>query len=191
MNGARLNNVSTPSISLGGVQPNLNDTFYAMVKSVSAGITTYTWCLLRVAEVGSSNVQPYSVEVLSTQVIFAKPREMYTKHIHVSSIAGTLNFSYHTSTSGLPTSFSGVVSELSGMVTSAARISCTGVWIINGKMCIVTGMSIADISSGTIKLYATTITTESISNILETSTNISPNAFKGAVEMTTTPSYWT
>lgn len=177
-NGARLNNISTPSISL-NQQPALNDQFYAMIKGTTAGITTYYYALVKVVAVGSSDVQPYSLEVLGCQTIFSKPATYYRKHITISSIIGVINFSYFSTVSGFPTgSTTNMINEAKAGLTG--RFEATGYFIISGKMHIVSGAQF--MTGTTLRIYAAEFTTTIISGITEKSSDVTIGAFDGFTE---------
>lgn len=186
INGARLNNISIPSVSLND-QPKLNDQFYAMIKATSAGIITYYYALVKVVEVGSSNVQPYSLEVLGCQTIFSKPATYYRKHIKISSIAGVVNFSYFSTVSGFPTgSPTNMVNEARAGLTG--RFEATGYFIISGKMCIVSGAQF--MTGTTLRIYAAEVTTTTASSITEKTNDFSISAFDGFTENLMWSSVW-
>lgn len=186
INGARLNNISTPSISL-NQQPALNDQFYAMIKGTTAGITTYYYALVKVVAVGSSDVQPYSLEVLGCQTIFSKPATYYRKHIKISSVTGVVNFSYFSTVSGFPTgSPTNMINEAKAGLTG--RFEATGYFVINAKMHIVSG---AQFMTGTkLKIYAAEFTTTIVSGITEESCDITIGAFDGFTENLMWSSVW-
>ena len=186
INGARLNNISTPSISL-NQQPALNDQFYAMIKGATPGITTYYYALVKVVEVGSSDVQPYSLEVLGCQTIFSKPATYYRKHIKISSTVGVVNFSYFTTVSGFPTgSPTNMINEAIPELTG--RFEATGYFIINGKMHIVSGAQF--MTGTTLRIYAAEFTTTIVSSITEKSSDITIGAFDGFTENFRWSSVW-
>lgn len=186
IHGARLNNISTPSISL-NQQPALNDQFYAMIKATSAGIITYYYALVKVVEVGSSDVQPYSLEVLGCQTIFSKPATYYRKHIKISSIGGVVNFSYFSTVSGFPTgSPTNMINEAKAGLTG--RFEATGYFIISGKMCIVSGAQF--MTGTTLRIYAAELTTTVVSSITEKSNDFNISAFDGFTENLMWSSVW-
>ena len=186
INGARLNNISTPSISL-NQQPALNDQFYAMIKGTTAGITTYYYALVKVVAVGSSDVQPYSLEVLGCQTIFSKPVTYYRKHIKISSIVGVVNFSYFSTVSGFPTgSPTNMINEAKAGLTG--RFEATGYFIISGKMHIVSGAQF--MTGTTLRIYAAEFTTTTVSGITEKSSDVTIGAFDGFTENLMWSSVW-
>ena len=186
INGARLNNISTPSISL-NQQPALNDQFYAMIKGTTAGVTTYYYALVKVVAVGSSDVQPYSLEVLGCQTIFSKPATYYRKHIKISSIVGVVNFSYFSTVPGFPTgSPTNMINEAKAGLTG--RFEATGYFIISGKMHIVSGAQF--MTGTTLRIYAAEFTTTIVSGITEKSSDVTIGAFDGFTENLMWSSVW-
>jgi hypothetical protein len=186
INGARLNNISTPSTSL-NQQPALNDQFYAMIKGTTAGITTYYYALVKVVEVGSSDVQPYSLEVLGCQTIFSKPVTYYRKHIRIGYIVGVVNFSYFSTVPGFPTgSPTNMINEAKAGLMG--RFEATGYFIISGKMHIVSGAQF--MAGTTIRIYAAEFTTTVVSSITEKSTDVNIGAFDGFTENLMWSSVW-
>ena len=186
INGARLNNISTPSTSL-NQQPALNDQFYAMIKGTTAGITTYYYALVKVVEVGSSDVQPYSLEVLGCQTIFSKPVTYYRKHIKISSIVGVVNFSYFSTVPGFPTgSPTNMINEAKAGLTG--RFEATGYFIISAKMHIVSGAQF--MTGTTLRIYAAEFTTTIVSGITEKSCDVTIGAFDGFTENLMWSSVW-
>lgn len=186
INGARLNNISTPSISL-NQQPALNDQFYAMIEGTTAGVTTYYYALVKVVAVGSSDVQPYSLEVLGCQTIFSKPATYYRKHIKISSIIGVVNFSYFSTVPGFPTgSPTNMINEAKAGLTG--RFEATGYFIISGKMHIVSGAQF--MTGTTLRIYAAEFTTTVVSGITEKSSDVTIGAFDGFTENLMWSSVW-
>jgi len=186
INGARLNNISTPSISL-NQQPALNDQFYAMIKGTTAGVTTYYYALVKVVAVGSSDVQPYSLEVLGCQTIFSKPATYYRKHIKISSIVGVVNFSYFSTVPGFPTgSTTDMINEAKAGLTG--RFEATGYFIISGKMHIVSGAQF--MTGTTLRIYAAEFTTTIVNGITEKSSDVTIGAFDGFTENLMWSSVW-
>lgn len=186
INGARLNNISTPSISL-NQQPALNDQFYAMIKGTTAGVTTYYYALVKVVAVGSSDVQPYSLEVLGCQTIFSKPATYYRKHIKISSIVGVVNFSYFSTVPDFPTgSPTNMINEAKAGLTG--RFEATGYFIISGKMHIVSGAQF--MTGTTLRIYAAEFTTTIVSGITEKSSDVTIGAFDGFTENLMWSSVW-
>lgn len=186
INGIRLDNISTPSISL-NQQPALNDQFYAMIKGTIGSITTYYYALVKVVAVGLSDAQPYSLQVLGCQTIFNKPATYYRKHIKISSIAGVVNFSYFSTVSGFPTgSPTNMINEAKAGLTG--RFEATGYFIISGKMHIVSGAQF--MTGTTLRIYAAEFITTIVSGITEKSCDVTIEAFDGFTDNLMWSSVW-
>lgn len=158
-NDTVLTNVGIPVILL-NAQPAIGDRFYSMIKynDISSGNYKYKYifALLEVTAVGSSNTDPFSVKVIGKQDVYYSHALGYRKHVQMTSIAGSIAFSYFSTSSGFP---SGNPTELARQIRSMSlgELEASGAWLISGKKCIINRVRVSATTS-TLTLYGFNVT---------------------------------
>lgn len=156
-NNTVLTNVGIPSTLL-NAQPAIGDRFYSMIdyEESSTNKHKYIFALLEVTAVGSSNTQPFSVKVIGKQDIHYSHALGYRKHVQMNSIAGSIAFSYFSTSSGFP---SGNPTELARQIRSMSlgELEASGGWLISGKKCIINRVRVS-LTTPTLTLYGLNVT---------------------------------
>lgn len=142
-NDTVLTNVGTPATLL-NAQPAIGDRFYSMIDYTESSTNKhkYIFALLEVTAVGSSNTQPFSVKVIGKQDIHYSHALGYRKHVQMNGIAGSIAFSYFSTSSGFP---SGSPTELAEEIRSMSlgELEASGAWLISGKKCIINRVKVS------------------------------------------------
>ena len=140
----------------------------------------YIFALLEVTAVGSSNSQPFSVKVIGKQDIHYSHALGYRKHVQINSMAGSIAFSYFSTSSGFP---SGNPTELARQIrsTSLGELEASGGWLISGKKCIINRVRIS-ITTSTLTLYGLNVTDSPGATFDVVTTDISITNFSGWTE---------
>lgn len=156
-NNTVLTNVGIPATLL-NAQPAIGDRFYSMIDYAESSTNKhkYIFALLEVTAVGSSNTQPFSVKVIGKQDIHYSHALGYRKHVLMNSIAGSITFSYFSTSSGFP---SGDPTELAKQIrsTSLGELEASGAWLISGKKCIINRVRVS-LTTPTLTLYGFNVT---------------------------------
>lgn len=156
-NNTVLTNVGIPATLL-NAQPAIGDRFYSMIDYTenSTNKHKYIFALLEVTAVGSSNTQPFSVKVIGKQDIHYSHALGYRKHVQMNGIAGSIAFSYFSTSSGFP---SGDPTELAKQIRSLSlgALEASGAWLISGKKCIINSVRVS-LTTPTLTLYGLNVT---------------------------------
>lgn len=156
-NNTVLTNVGTPDTLL-NAQPAIGDRFYSMIDYTESSTNKhkYIFALLEVTAVGSSNAQPFSVKVIGKQDIHYSHALGYRKHVQMNGIAGSIAFSYFSTSSGFP---SGDPTELARQIRSMSlgELEASGAWLISGKKCIINRVRVS-LTTPTLTLYGLNVT---------------------------------
>lgn len=156
-NNTVLTNVGIPATLL-NAQPAIGDRFYSMIDYTESSTNKhkYIFALLEVTAVGSSNTQPFSVKVIGKQDIHYSHALGYRKHVQMNGIAGSIAFSYFSTSSGFP---SGNPTELARQIRSMSlgELEASGAWLISGKKCIINRVKVSATTS-TLTLYGLNVT---------------------------------
>lgn len=152
-----LTNVGIPATLL-NAQPAIGDRFYSMIDYTESSTNKhkYIFALLEVTAVGSSNTQPFSVKVIGKQDIHYSHALGYRKHVQMNGIAGSIAFSYFSTSSGFP---SGDPTELAKQIRSMSlgELEASGAWLISGKKCIINRVRVS-LTTPTLTLYGLNVT---------------------------------
>ena len=180
-NDTVLTNVGIPAILL-NAQPAIGDRFYSMIDYTESSTNKhkYIFALLEVTAVGSSNTQPFSVKVIGKQDIHYSHALGYRKHVQMNSIAGSIAFSYFSTSSGFP---SGNPTELARQIKSMSlgELEASGAWLINGKKCIINRVRIS-LTTPTLTLYGLNVTDAPGATFDVVTTDVSITNFLGWTE---------
>lgn len=180
-NDTVLTNVGLPSILL-NAQPAIGDRFYSMIDSRdnSTNKHKYIFALLEVTAVGSSNSQPFSVKVIGKQDIHYSHALGYRKHVQMNSMAGSIAFSYVSTSSGFP---SGNPTELARQIRSYSlgELEASGAWLISGKKCIINRVRVS-LTTSTLTLYGLNVTDAPGATFDVVTTDVSITNFLGWTE---------
>lgn len=156
-NNTVLTDVGIPATLL-NAQPAIGDRFYSMIDYTESSTNKhkYIFALLEVTAVGSSNTQPFSVKVIGEQDIHYSHALGYRKHVQMNGIAGSIAFSYFSTSSGFP---SGNPTELARQIRSMSlgELEASGAWLISGKKCIINRVKVSATTS-TLTLYGLNVT---------------------------------
>ena len=172
-------NVGIPSILL-NQNPKVGDRFYAIVECNSGGIITLALCLVEVILAGDVDTDPFSIKLLGVQRFYRPPTKYYTKHVQVSSIAGFYNFAYKsTNPAAINANPTTVMNEIRSFSGNNA-IEATGVWLVSGKLHVVTGFKAG--SSSNVTLECADIFSTSSAIVTKVTTNTAMNAYTMWVE---------
>lgn len=152
-----LTNVGIPGTLL-NAQPAIGDRFYSMIDYTESNTNKhkYIFALLEVTAVGSSNTQPFSVKVIGKQDIHYSHALGYRKHVQMNGIAGSIAFSYFSTSSSFP---SGNPTELARQIRSMSlgELEASGAWLISGKKCIINRVRVS-LTTPTLTLYGLNVT---------------------------------
>lgn len=180
-NDTVLTNVGIPSTLL-NAQPAIGDRFYSMIDYTESSTNKhkYIFALLEVTAVGSSNAQPFSVKVIGKQDIHYSHALGYRKHVQMNSIAGSIAFSYFSTSSGFP---SGNPTELARQIRSMSlgELEASGCWLISGKKCIINRVKVSATTS-TLTLYGLNVTDAPGATFDVVTTDVSITNFLGWTE---------
>lgn len=156
-NNTVLTDVGIPATLL-NAQPAIGDRFYSMIDYTESSTNKhkYIFALLEVTAVGSSNAQPFSVKVIGKQDIHYSHALGYRKHVQMCGIAGSIAFSYFSTSSGFP---SGDPTELVRQIRSMSlgELEASGAWLISGKKCIINRVRVS-LTTPTLTLYGLNVT---------------------------------
>lgn len=156
-NNTVLTNVGIPATLL-NAQPAIGDRFYSMIDCTESSTNKhkYIFALLEVTAVGSSNTQPFSVKVIGKQDIHYSHALGYRKHVQMNGIAGSIAFSYFSTSSGYP---SNNPTELAKEIRSMTlgELEASGAWLISGKKCIINRVRVS-LTTPTLTLYGFNVT---------------------------------
>ena len=180
-NNTVLTNVGIPATLL-NAQPAIGDRFYSMINYTenSTNKHKYIFALLEVTAVGSSNAQPFSVKVIGKQDIHYSHALGYRKHVQMSSTAGSIAFSYFSTSSGFP---SANPTELARQIRSMSlgELEASGAWLISGKKCIITRVRVS-LTTSTLTLYGFNVTDAPGATFDLVTTDVSITNFVGWTE---------
>lgn len=180
-NNTVLTNVGIPAILL-NAQPAIGDRFYSMIDYTESSTNKhkYIFALLEVTAVGSSNTQPFSVKVIGKQDIHYSHALGYRKHVQMNGIAGSIAFSYFSTSSGFP---SGNPTELARQIRSMSlgELEASGAWLISGKKCIINRVKVSATTS-TLTLYGLNVTDAPGATFDVVTTDVSITNFLGWTE---------
>ena len=180
-NNTVLTNVGIPATLL-NAQPAIGDRFYSMIDYTESSTNKhkYIFALLEVTAVGSSNTQPFSVEVIGKQDIHYSHALGYRKHVQMNSIAGSIAFSYFSTSSGFP---SGNPTELARQIRSMSlgELEASGAWLISGKKCIINRVRVS-LTASTLTLYGLNVTDTPGATFDVVTTDVSITNFLGWTE---------
>lgn len=180
-NNTVLTDIGIPATLL-NAQPAIGDRFYSMIdyKESSTNKHKYIFALLEVTAVGSSNTQPFSVKVIGKQDIHYSHALGYRKHVQMSGIAGSIAFSYFSTSSGFP---SGDTAELVRQIrsTSLGELEASGAWLISGKKCIINRVRVS-LTTPTLTLYGLNVTDAPGATLDVVTTDVSITDFLGWTE---------
>jgi hypothetical protein len=180
-NDTVLTNVGIPATLL-NAQPAIGDRFYSMIDYTESSTNKhkYIFALLEVTAVGSSNTQPFSVKVIGKQDIHYSHSLGYRKHVQMNSIAGSIAFSYFSTSSGFP---SGNPTELAKQIKSLSlgELEASGAWLISGKKCIINRVRIS-LTTPTLILYGLNVTDAPGATFDVVTTDVSITNFSGWTE---------
>ncbi len=175
-NDTVLTNVGIPSILL-NAQPAVGDRFYSMIDYITSSTNKhkYIFTLLEVTAVGSSNSQPFSVKVIGKQDIHYSHALGYRKHVQMNGIAGSIAFSYFSTSSASP---SGNPTELARQIRSVSlgELEASGGWLISGKKCIINRIRVSP-TTPTLTLYGLNVTDAPGATFDVVTTNVSITNF--------------
>lgn len=140
----------------------------------------YIFALLEVTAVGSSNTKPFSVKVIGKQDIHYSHALGYRKHVQMNGIAGSIAFSYFSTSSGFP---SGNPTELARQIRSMSlgELEASGAWLISGKKCIINRVKVSATTS-TLTLYGLNVTDAPGATFDVVTTDVSITNFLGWTE---------
>lgn len=180
-NNTVLTNVGIPATLL-NAQPAIGDRFYSMIDYTESSTNKhkYIFALLEVTAVGSSNTQPFSVKVIGKQDIHYSHALGYRKHVQMNSIAGSIAFSYFSTSSGFP---SGDPTELARQIRSMSlgELEASGGWLISGKKCIINRVRVS-LTTPTLTLYGLNVTDAPGATFDVVTTDVSITNFLGWTE---------
>lgn len=180
-NDTVLTNVGIPSILL-NAQPAIGDRFYSIIDYMASSTNThkYIFALLEVTAVGSSSANPFSVKVIGKQDIHYSHGLGYRKHVQMNGIAGSIAFSYFSTSSGFP---SGNPTELARQIRSMSlgELEASGGWLISGKKCIINRVRVSATTS-TLTLYGLNVTDAPGATFDVVTTDVSITNFLGWTE---------
>lgn len=180
-NNTVLTNVGIPATLL-NAQPAIGDRFYSMIDYTESSTNKhkYIFALLEVTAVGSSNTQPFSVKVIGKQDIHYSHALGYRKHVQMNGIAGSIAFSYFSTSSGFP---SGNPTELARQIrsTSLGELEASGGWLISGKKCIINRVRVS-LTTPTLTLYGLNVTDAPGATFDVVTTDVSITNFLGWTE---------
>lgn len=180
-NNTVLTNVGIPATLL-NAQPAIGDRFYSMIDYTESSTNKhkYIFALLEVTAVGSSNTQPFSVKVIGKQDIHYSHALGYRKHVQMNSIAGSIAFSYFSTSSGFP---SGNPTELARQIRSMSlgELEASGGWLISGKKCIINRVRVS-LTTPTLTLYGLNVTDAPGATFDVVTTDVSITNFLGWTE---------
>ena len=180
-NDTVLTNVGIPSTLL-NAQPAIGDRFYSMIDYTESSTNKhkYIFALLEVTAVGSSNTQPFSVKVIGKQDIHYSHALGYRKHVQMNGIAGSIAFSYFSTSSGFP---SGNPTELAKQIRSMSlgELEASGAWLISGKKCIINRVRVS-LTTPTLTLYGLNVTDAPGATFDVVTTDVSITNFLGWTE---------
>lgn len=180
-NNTVLTNVGIPATLL-NAQPAIGDRFYSMIDYTESSTNKhkYIFALLEVTAVGSSNAQPFSVKVIGKQDIHYSHALGYRKHVQMNSIAGSIAFSYFSTSSGFP---SGNPTELARQIKSMSlgELEASGAWLISGKKCIINRVRVS-LTTPTLTLYGLNVTDAPGATFDVVTTDVSITNFLGWTE---------
>ena len=180
-NDTVLTNVGIPATLL-NAQPAIGDRFYSMIDYTESSTNKhkYIFALLEVTAVGSSNTQPFSVKVIGKQDIHYSHALGYRKHVQMNSIAGSIAFSYFSTSSGFP---SGNPTELVKQIRSMSlgELEASGGWLISGKKCIINRVRVS-LTTPTLTLYGLNVTDAPGATFDVVTTDVSITDFLGWTE---------
>lgn len=180
-NNTVLTNVGIPATLL-NAQPAIGDRFYSMIdyNESSTNKHKYIFALLEVTAVGSSNTQPFSVKVIGKQDIHYSHALGYRKHVQMNGIAGSIAFSYFSTSSGFP---SGNPTELARQIRSMSlgELEASGAWLISGKKCIINRVRVS-LTTPTLTLYGLNVTDAPGATFDVVTTDVSITNFLGWTE---------
>ena len=180
-NNTVLTNVGIPATLL-NAQPAIGDRFYSMIDYTESSTNKhkYIFALLEVTAVGSSNTQPFSVKVIGKQDIHYSHALGYRKHVQMNGIAGSIAFSYFSTSSGFP---SGNPTELARQIrsTSLGELEASGAWLISGKKCIINRVRVS-LTTPTLTLYGLNVTDAPGATFDVVTTDVSITNFLGWTE---------
>ena len=180
-NDTVLTDVGTPAILL-NAQPAIGDRFYSMIDYINSSTNKhkYIFALLEVTAVGSSNSQPFSVKVIGKQDIHYSHGLGYRKHVQMNSMAGSIAFSYFSTSSGFP---SGNPTELAKQIRSMTlgELQASGGWLIGGKKCIINRVRVS-LTTSTLILYGLNVTDAPGATFDVVTTEVSITNFLGWTE---------
>jgi hypothetical protein len=180
-NNTVLTNVGIPATLL-NAQPAIGDRFYSMIDYTenSTNKHKYIFALLEVTAVGSSNTQPFSVKVIGKQDIHYSHALGYRKHVQMNGIAGSIAFSYFSTSSGFP---SGNPTELARQIRSMSlgELEASGAWLISGKKCIINRVRVS-LTTATLTLYGLNVTDAPGATFDVVTTDVSITNFLGWTE---------
>lgn len=181
-NNTVLTNVGIPATLL-NAQPAIGDRFYSMIDYTESSTNKhkYIFALLEVTAVGSSNTQPFSVKVIGKQDIHYSHALGYRKHVQMNGIAGSIAFSYFSTSSGFP---SGNPTELARQIRSMSlgELEASGAWLISGKKCIINRVKVSATTS-TLTLYGLNVTDAPGATFDVVTTDVSITNFLGWTEL--------
>lgn len=180
-NDTVLTNVGIPATLL-NAQPAIGDRFYSMIDYTESSTNKhkYIFALLEVTAVGLSDTQPFSVKVIGKQDIHYSHALGYRKHVQMNGIAGSIAFSYFSTSSGFP---SGNPTELARQIRSMSlgELEASGGWLINGKKCIINRVKVSATTS-TLTLYGLNVTDAPGATFDVVTTDVSITNFLGWTE---------
>lgn len=180
-NNTVLTNVGIPATLL-NAQPAIGDRFYSMIDYTESSTNKhkYIFALLEVTAVGSSNTQPFSVKVIGKQDIHYSHALGYRKHVQMNGIAGSIAFSYFSTSSGFP---SGNPTELAKQIRSMSlgELEASGAWLISGKKCIINRVRVS-LTAPTLTLYGLNVTDTPGATFDVVTTDVSITNFLGWTE---------
>ena len=180
-NNTVLTNVGIPATLL-NAQPAIGDRFYSMIDYTESSTNKhkYIFALLEVTAVGSSNTQPFSVKVIGKQDIHYSHALGYRKHVQMNGIAGSIAFSYFSTSSGFP---SGNPTELARQIRSMSlgELEASGAWLISGKKCIINRVRVS-LTTSTLTLYGLNVTDAPGATFDVVTTDVSITNFLGWTE---------
>lgn len=180
-NNTVLTNVGIPATLL-NAQPAIGDRFYSMIDYTESSTNKhkYIFALLEVTAVGSSNTQPFSVKVIGKQDIHYSHALGYRKHVQMNGIAGSIAFSYFSTSSGFP---SGNPTELAKQIRSMSlgELEASGAWLISGKKCIINRVRVS-LTTPTLTLYGLNVTDAPGATFDVVTTDVSITNFLGWTE---------
>lgn len=180
-NDTVLTNVGIPSKLL-NAQPAIGDRFYSMINYTESSTNKhkYIFALLEVTAVGSSSTQPFSVKVIGKQDIHYSHALGYRKHVQMNGIAGSIAFSYFSTSSGFP---SGNPTELARQIRSMSlgELEASGGWLISGKKCIINRVRVST-TTPTLTLYGLNVTDAPGATFDVVTTDVSITNFLGWTE---------